>query len=145
MHLGQPYALAVVCFSLWSWTDLAAAGESRFAFHHEHVLGTSLDIHVVAHSQAAAEKAEASILREIERLRGVLSTYDGQSEVSRWSAGPAKPTKISSDLLRVLQQSDEWRARSGGAFNVGAGGRLPQWWPRHRLSRWLWRRRHHLL
>lgn len=54
-----------------------------FKRHHDHVLGTSLDIVVNAPSEIDADKAEEAILKEIERLRGVFSTYDNSSEISR--------------------------------------------------------------
>src|SRR5439155_1547178 len=58
-----------------------AGGE--YTFHHDHVIGTSLDLCVAAPDEAAAVAAEQAVLDEVERLRGVLSTYDPASELSR--------------------------------------------------------------
>jgi hypothetical protein len=54
--------------------------------HVDHVIGTSLDI-VMWPANRQGEKcawqAAAAILDEIDRLAGILSTYDPQSEILR--------------------------------------------------------------
>ena len=67
-----------------------SAGQGKFSFRHDHVIGTSLDLWVVAADSSQAEAAERAVLDEIERLRLVFSTYDPQSELSRLNrtAGP---------------------------------------------------------
>ncbi|MBS1821480.1 MAG: DUF2271 domain-containing protein, partial [Acidobacteria bacterium] len=44
-------------------------------FRHENVLGTSLELKVKTTSNAQAEKAEAAVLREIERENRILSAW----------------------------------------------------------------------
>src|SRR5882724_10168521 len=53
-----------------------ALGE--FAFYHEGVLGTSMELIVQA---GDAGECERRVLGEIERLRRILSTYDPASEI----------------------------------------------------------------
>src|SRR5438105_2603451 len=55
----------------------------EYRFQHENILGTSLDLTVIAAREADAEACETAILNEIERLRQILSTYDSASEISR--------------------------------------------------------------
>ena len=58
--------------------------ENDFAFYHENVMGTSLELRVRADSRAAAQGAEERVLREIDRLAAIFSGYDPASELSRW-------------------------------------------------------------
>jgi thiamine biosynthesis lipoprotein ApbE len=102
---------------------------ASYEFHHENVLGTSLDLHLTANGIEAARHAESQVLAEIDRFNGIFSTYKSDSEFSRWQQSAAVPARLSPELLQVLAASDQWRQRSGGAFNPAAES----------LSR-LWRR-----
>jgi FAD:protein FMN transferase len=112
---------------------IALAGSSRpvsaaddHEFHHENVMGTSLELRVLAESERAAKSAEARVLGEIDRLSKIFSGYDESSEFRRWMATSGVPTRVSPELFDLLRQGDDWRARSGGAFDprVEALGRL---------------------
>src|ERR1700722_11167194 len=66
---------------------LADAGQTEtgiWTFQHEHILGTSLEVSVRAGSLVEAERAEAAVLAQFDRDDAVLSTWRGDSEVSRW-------------------------------------------------------------
>lgn len=121
------------CFAASS----ARAGE-RFTFHHEHVLGTSLEIQVEATTAEAASRAEGRVLAEIDRLKKVFSSYDAESEFSRWQTQVGKPQQVAAELHQVLRDCERWHKLSGGAFNPAAeavhnvwkqaakSGRLPE-------------------
>lgn len=98
----------------------ASLGEGWFAFHHENVLGTSLELKVVARTQAAAGKAEAAVLDEIDRESQILSGYDPESEFSRWFQTQGKAVPISVELFEVLARFDRYRALTGGALDPAA-------------------------
>jgi FAD:protein FMN transferase len=98
----------------------------EYHFHQENVLGTSLDLIVLAPRDADAEAAEQTVLDEIERLRQVLSTYDEASEISRLNRSSG-PVSCSAELVEVLRDYDLWHQRSGGAFN-GQLGKLVRTW-----------------
>lgn len=89
-------------------------------FFHENVLGTSLELRVLAADQASASLAEGRALAEIERLAALFSNHDPASEFRRWQAGAAAPTKVSPELFELLGRADHWRGRSGGAFDPKA-------------------------
>src|SRR4051794_556983 len=93
----------------------AVAGDD-FAFYHEDVMGTSLELRVRADKAQAARWAGGRVLREIDRLSGIFSGYDAGSEFSRWQAEAGGGARVSPELFEVLQASDHWRARSRGAF-----------------------------
>ncbi len=75
-----------------------------------------MDLTVRTDSQAKAQAVEQAVTDEIERCRKILSTYDPNSEVCRLKSA-AGPTKVSSELLELLDGYDQWQARSGGAFS----------------------------
>ncbi|WAC19935.1 DUF2271 domain-containing protein [Luteolibacter sp. SL250] len=97
--------------------SVVAAHAETFSFHHENVLGTSLELRVSADSEATARQAEASVLAEIDRLTAVLNTWSNDSEISRWQAS-GKTAVVSADLAAVLKACDQWAADSEGAFSV---------------------------
>jgi thiamine biosynthesis lipoprotein ApbE len=113
----------------WRWSCLCglllvggfgggAAVAAAVSFHHDDVLGTSLEIVAEATDFAAAARAEAAVLGEIDRLAKVCSTYDPASEISRWlDSGEAR--EVSPDLAAILRACDRWRRASDGAFHPG--------------------------
>ncbi len=98
----------------------SAKGERQFTFHHENVLGTSLELKFVASSLAEAERAEAAALAEIDREAKILSAYDPGSEFSRWMKTSQQTVAVSPELFEVLSLFDQWRGRTGGALNPSA-------------------------
>jgi len=103
-----------------------AAEPELFEFHHEGVLGTSLDLRVRAGDAAQAGLVEAAVLAEIERLRKILSTYDPESEISRFNTSSGA-VKCSPELLDVLGFYDFWNVKSGGAYNGHLGDLIGAW------------------
>ncbi len=95
-----------------------------FTFHHERVLGTSCEISVVCESQAIARSGETLALREIDRLRSVLSNHADDSELKRLcrSATVDQEMPVSNDLGTVLRRAEHWRQLTSGAFDVRASG-----------------------
>ena len=103
-----------------------AAEPELFQYHHEGVLGTSLDLQVHAADGGQAEIVEKVVLEEIERLRKILSTYDPDSEISRFNTSSG-PVKCSAELLDVLGYYDFWNFKSGGAYNGHLGDLIAAW------------------
>jgi thiamine biosynthesis lipoprotein len=91
-----------------------------YRFHYESVLGTSMDVTVVARSEAAARATAAVALDRIDRDAKILSGYDPASEFSRWFATTNQPVRVSAELYDVLDLFDTWRTRSGGALDASA-------------------------
>jgi thiamine biosynthesis lipoprotein ApbE len=91
-----------------------------FRFHYENVLGTSMDVTVLAASDREAQAAAALVLDRIGRDAKILSGYDPDSEFSRWvrTTGPA--VRVSPELYEVLGMFDTWRDRTGGALDASA-------------------------
>jgi thiamine biosynthesis lipoprotein ApbE len=103
---------------LCAWVVRPAVAADDYTFHHENVMGTSLELCVRADHAEDAVRAESAVLAEIDRLSTVFSGYDPSSEFRRWQAAPKAPLPISPELLEVLGASDRWRSLSGGAFDA---------------------------
>jgi thiamine biosynthesis lipoprotein len=88
--------------------------------HFENVLGTSMEIKLLAASETDAGRAESAALEEIKRLNGILSGYDSASEFRRWAKTRDRAERVSPELMEVLNLWDTWRTRTGGALNPAA-------------------------
>ncbi len=114
-------------------SDRSRAGD--YSYFHENVMGTSLELRVRAVDEAAARRAEGVVLDRIDRLSAILSGYDPTSEFRRWHEGPRGPSVVSPELFEVLRASDEWRQRTGGAFDPRVGALSQLWAESARLGR----------
>jgi thiamine biosynthesis lipoprotein ApbE len=98
-----------------------------FTFHHEYVLGTSLELKVHASSLAQARRAEAAALAEIDRQDRILSAWRADSEFSRWAATRFEPVTVSPELFAVLSGFDHWRQQTNGALDSSAEAAVRLW------------------
>ncbi len=96
----------------------AFVSAEEFAFYHENVLGTSMELRLECESQKIAYQAEAVALREIDRLSDIFSHYSNTSEFGRFcSLPPGSSMELSAELAGLLQRCDYWTRVSEGAFN----------------------------
>jgi thiamine biosynthesis lipoprotein ApbE len=91
-----------------------------YDFHYEQVLGTSLELQVVAAREGCARRAESAVLAEIDRLERILSGWSANSELARWLGTLETDVPVSAELAEVLHASATWRERTGGAFDPAA-------------------------
>jgi FAD:protein FMN transferase len=91
-----------------------------YVFHYENVLGTSFEMKVVASVAAQSERAEKAALAEIDRESHILSSWDPDSEFSRWFRTLGQPVRVSAELFEVLSLFNTWRDRTHGALDASA-------------------------
>lgn len=108
--------LAATCAAAFAWTTRS----KPYTFHYDNVLGTSMDLTVVAASDQAAHVAEGAALDQIDRDAKILSAYDPSSEFSRWFRTHDEPVPVSPELFEVLGLFDRWRDRTAGALDASA-------------------------
>jgi len=90
----------------------------RFEFHHENVLGTSLELVIECEDVGQARRAETASLARIDELNEVFSTYLPTSQLSRFIAlRVGQKIQVDPLLCRVLKQSEDWYRVSQGAFD----------------------------
>lgn len=87
---------------------------------YERLLGTEIEIQVLAGTRTQAEAAEEAALDEMQRLTLILNRFDPDSELRRWQMRPGEAVPLSADLREVLKLADGWRELTGGAFHPGA-------------------------
>ena len=109
------------------WDRLRSRRPLRHVAHYEPVLGTSLELQLVAGSDAAARRGESAALAEIDRLEAIFSAYRPDSELRRWQATHDVDVPVSPELAEVLERSEHWRARTGGAFNPAVEAATRVW------------------
>jgi thiamine biosynthesis lipoprotein len=107
--------------SVWQRQDVA------WAFHHENVLGTSMAVTLRAGNRNETESAETALLASIDREDLILSSWNRESEVSRWLATRGTTAKVSPQLLEVLGLFDHWREATGGALDASAETAVRLW------------------
>jgi thiamine biosynthesis lipoprotein len=98
-----------------------------WAFAHENVLGTSLDMNVTASSKTQARSAEAAALAEFDRQSKILSAWDANSEFSHWQKTRGVAVKVSPDLMDVLARFDAWQGVTGGVLNASSEAAAKVW------------------
>jgi thiamine biosynthesis lipoprotein ApbE len=97
-----------------------------FRQEQENVLGTSFELKVIA-SAGVAEHAEAAALKEISREQAILSSWDSNSEFSRWFAKRNQAVTVSPELFEAFSLFDTWRDRTGGALDPSAEAVTRTW------------------
>lgn len=110
----------LMAWSLKGAPTITERGATTQTFNRENVLGTSFEMKVAAANAQAAGKAETAAIDEIARLCAILSSWDPQSEFSRWFATRGQAVKLSPELYDVLAAFDTWRVRTGGALDAAA-------------------------
>lgn len=96
-------------------------------FHHENVLGSSLELKINAPTEILARESESAALAEIDRIAKIISTYDGESAFSRWSGTHRQAVRVAPEIMDVLALYDRWEERSRGALNAGAESIFRLW------------------
>ena len=102
---------AVLLTALCSGGSSGVTGKREmFSFHWENVIGTSLELKVLAFSETRAVEAESVVLKEIDREAKILSGYDASSEFSHWVG-----TKGQAMCTFRLNCSRFWTCSTSGA------------------------------
>jgi FAD:protein FMN transferase len=108
------------------WAVQASAAPQEFSFFHDHILGTSLQMKVMADTEAQAQACEQAMLKEIERLDALLSAYEPSSELGRINATD-QAVRCSPEVIEALQAAEECRKLTDGAFNPHLGQLIELW------------------
>jgi len=94
----------------------AGAGWYR---REEAIMGTSIEVELLAAGRAEAEAAIAAVIAEMHRIDATMSPHKADSELSRVNAGAADgPVEVGDDLFGLLARALEFSKLSGGAFDI---------------------------
>jgi thiamine biosynthesis lipoprotein ApbE len=124
-RLTHPTRRSFFAIPLAAFVPTLEASTDEIHFHHDHVMGTSLDAVICGVNRDTAERVEEALLSEIARLCKVLSTYDPDSEISRRDS--CTNGDESCDLSSVLAAYQEWKHRTGGLLSAEIGATAALW------------------
>jgi len=88
--------------------------------HFDRILGTSMDLKIIANTFEVAEKAEKIVLEEIKRLSHILGSFDSSTEFSQWQKTRNESVPVSVELHTVLQSFDFWNQKTNGLIQAAA-------------------------
>ena len=98
----------------------ASSHSGILSAHFDHILGTSMDLKIMANTFEIAEKAEKVILDEIKRLSHILGSFDSSTEFSQWQKTMHEAVPVSDELHSVLQSFDVWNKKTSGVIQSAA-------------------------
>lgn len=113
------YGLGLTGSAIAALMQPAQAQNPTWRFHADHVLGTSLDLAVVAKKPMAAALAIDAARTEIARLDKILSAWRSDSELMALNA--AASMTVSPDLFAVIAACERMRETTGGAYSARIG------------------------
>jgi len=97
----------------------AQAETGTWRFHADHVLGTSLDLAMVAKKPLAAALAIDAARTEIARLDKILSAWRSDSELMALNSSDS--LAVSRELFAVIALCENMRETTGGAYSARIG------------------------
>jgi thiamine biosynthesis lipoprotein len=108
-----------------SWGAIASAAEFRVG---QPVMGTILDVTVIAADEETARRAAAAAVDAVKRWDDVLTTWRPEGELAKLNqAAGSGLTAISAELHAALAAMLRLSAETNGAFDPGVGPLVNLW------------------
>lgn len=107
---------------------LTACGKEPLYQEQGYVFGTLVDVTVYGESEPRAKQAVGDVLREFQRLHGMLHAWQ-PSELSELNAAFARGESktVPAELAAMLQDAAQLSSQSQGLFNPAIGGLVQLW------------------
>lgn len=123
--------LAIPCLYLLPGVESPAATEQqlkRYEFESQH-MGTLFRITLYAQNDSLARTASDSAFQYVEKLNRILSDYDPDSELNRFTklSGNGNYIDISEPLFEVLSKARQVSRHTKGAFDITVGPYVRLW------------------
>jgi len=129
--LSKIPSVARVCVGLWVFLIFLVGCEPRgpqIVKRTQFVMGTLVEITVVAEDNQATVDAITQAFREMQRVEKLMSRTMEGSEVRRINrVAWERPVEVSRDLLSVVQVALEISRLSDGAFDITVGILVSLW------------------
>ncbi|WP_420595944.1 FAD:protein FMN transferase [Deinococcus sp.] len=95
--------------------------------HFEGVLGTALELQLLANTDAQLDAAEAALLTELDRLELIFSRFVPESELNRFLGSVGQSVAVSPEFAAVLAQAQHFITLTGGAFHPASDALARLW------------------
>jgi thiamine biosynthesis lipoprotein len=109
------------------WKRVPTPPTVRHIARYERVLGTSLELQILADTRELCLAAETAVLQEIDRLERILSAYRADSELRCWQETQDSAQSVSPELATVLAAAEQWRQATDSAFHPAAEALTRLW------------------
>lgn len=122
--------IVIVLLVLLSWHRYSQVPERPFVAYSGPTMGTTFSVKLALASLPAEEERAvgAAIAGRLERVNALMSTWQDDSELSRFNRHPAsEPFAVAPETLRVFEISREVYARSDGAFDPTVAPLVRAW------------------
>jgi thiamine biosynthesis lipoprotein len=121
--------LLIVCLvPACALAGAASLGQSAGVKASRRLMGTVADIQVYSEDPAAAERAAAHALDEMQRIDRLLSNYDPASELSAMNRdAPRGPVVVSRELFDFVAECWTYFQSTAGAFDPTVGPLVRAW------------------
>ena len=124
-HLTQWLVISTVVLVL------TACGNEKLPVVHLHgdTMGTTYNVkYVVKEKQQAVEGLQSKIDTRLERINALMSTYDPESELSRFNQNRfTKPFAVSAETRKVVTEALRLSQLSEGALDITVGPLVNLW------------------
>ena len=121
--------LTIAIFTIYTYTYLPAgpdnADSAEVITQNRQAMGTIVTVEIVG-SGPDAQGAINSAFDEIDRIEGLMSTYDPDSEISVLNT-EGKLSNVSGDFIYVIERSIHYGNISSGAFDITIKPILDLW------------------
>lgn len=92
------------------------------------VMGTLLTVEVWAPDGSVGRSAAEAVIRELERMENLLSTWRTDTELGRLNVAPAgHPVATSRELAELLRDVMSWSEATDEAFHPAVGSLIDAW------------------
>jgi thiamine biosynthesis lipoprotein len=110
------------------WLAGGRAGAVELQRLHGHTMGTTWSVRLLPPPTVSMETLRQGIQRELDRVDGQMSTYQPQSDLSRFNRAPARSwQRLPGEFFTVLQYALALAKDSGGAYDPTIGPLVDLW------------------
>jgi thiamine biosynthesis lipoprotein len=116
------FIIFLLLVSLGVFLFLKSPGQqSTYQSFDGSIFGTRYQVQYRAHEQLGmeAEDIQAEVEKALQRIDQMASTWKTDSEISRYNRAVVKDEfQLSAELNELIERSEQWKSRTGGAFDI---------------------------